>query len=287
MNKNRALWIVLVLVLLAFCCCMTLLAGVLVIRNVSRGVDWLNWSRIERTEQVAQTIQVQAPVTLVIDVPVGDIQIRGGSDGDVSVQATKHAWGQDSAAAQRVLDDIDVQIEQLGNQVRVTATGLTWADGSSGAPRSPRVDLVISAPTQTALQITSNVGSVDAADLHGDITITADVGSVTLRDVTPIGMLRVDSRVAAIQLSAQLAADATYRLTSDIGRVLVQLPEDSAFNIDARSDIGNVNLGFPLLGRSSRDNFIGKEVTGDVGSTPSARLILRSRVGDITIQAGQ
>lgn len=284
MNKNRSLWIVLLLALLVFCCCVTSLVVVLVARNVSEGTNWFNWGRVELVDEAAQTLQVQAPVTLVIDVPVGDIRIRGDNAGQVAVQATKHAWGRNSSDAQRVLDGIDVQIEQIGDEVRVTATGLTGAGSGAGAPRSPRVDLEVSVPMQSALRITSNVGSIDAADLRGDVFITIDVGNVVLADVAPVKTLSVDSRVANVELRAPLVADATYRLTSDIGRIAVRLPEDSAFNIDARSDIGDVDLGFALSGSSARDNFVGKEVSGDVGIDPSARLILRSRVGDISIR---
>lgn len=287
MNRSRALWVVMLLLLLAFCCCMALLIGIVVARNASWGTNWFSLSPTERADTVTQVLQAQAPVTLTIDVPVGDVRIRGGDVGQINIRATKRAWGRNSADAQRVLDGIDVQIVQDGDQVRITGTGLTWADGSSGAPRSPRLDLEISAPTQTTLRVTSSVGRVEAANLQGDVSITADVGSVMLSEVAPAKTLSVDSRVASIRFSGPLVPGAAYRLTSDIGRIALHLPEDSTFSLDARSDIGNISLGFSLQGRSSRDSVIGKEVTGAVGADPTARLIVRSRLGDIAIQPKQ
>jgi hypothetical protein len=85
----------------------------------------------------------------------------------------------------------------------------------------------------------------------------------------------------------RLADRATYRLTSDMGRIELRLPPDSAFSIDARSDIGNVGVEFPLAGRSSRQGFVGEESRGDVGTNPTTDLYLRSRVGNISVRANR
>jgi hypothetical protein len=110
------------------------------------------------------------------------------------------------------------------------------------------------------------------------------VGEVILTDVKPAERLSVASRVASIELSGALIPGAVYELVSDVGRIAVQAPEESNFSIDARSDIGDVSVGFPVSGRSEREGFVGKQVRGDVGADPMAKLSLRSRIGNITVQ---
>jgi hypothetical protein len=102
--------------------------------------------------------------------------------------------------------------------------------------------------------------------------------------VAPSRNVQVATRVSAIELGGRLADRATYRLTSDIGRIDLSLPPDSSFNIDARSDIGSVSVEFPVMGHSSGKGFVGEEERGDVGTNPTTQLYLRSRVGSITVR---
>jgi hypothetical protein len=273
---------------LALCCCCTVLvtiAGPALMRRV----DWksLRWRNIEAlgagvevTEGLAQSASVTGPVTLVVDVPVGDITVRAAAGNQVAWQATKRAWGWNRSQAKAVSDAITVEFQQSGNRIEIGAGGLKAVEN---VPRAPQVDLTISVPEETAVQLGSNVGRVLIAGTRGDVNIQADVGEVALQDVLPSAALHVETRVASIDLAGLLAERATYRLTSDIGRISLRLPPDSAFSIDARSDIGSVNLGFPLAGQSSRQGFVGEAARGDVGVNPTASLVLRSRVGAISV----
>jgi hypothetical protein len=119
--------------------------------------------------------------------------------------------------------------------------------------------------------------------LRGEVDIDSDVGEVTLEDVMPLSSLRVQTRVASISLTAALTENAAYDVTSDVGLIALLLPADSSFMIDARSDIGDVQVGFDVTGSSSREGFVGKEVSGEVGSNPTTTLTLRSNVGDIRV----
>jgi hypothetical protein len=93
--------------------------------------------------------------------------------------------------------------------------------------------------------------------------------------------------VSGVDFTGALTPNAGYEFTTDVGKVALRLPAESAFRLDARSDIGDVTLGFPIVGRSSRDALVGKEVRGDVGQNPTTTLYLRSRVGEISIRSGR
>jgi hypothetical protein len=292
MNGNRTLWIILLVFLLVLsCCCVATaaIAGSL----ITRSLDWRSpqWDGIEAlgvgtevTDELARSASIEGPVNLVVDVPVGNIVVRAGAGDRVTLQATKRAWGWSQAQARTALADISIGFEQTGDQVRVKADGLTAV---SNLPRSPQVDMVISVPEETAVRLATNVGQTRVVGTRGDVNVKSDVGEVVLQDVVPAESLQVETRVATIDLTGPVVDHATYRLTSDVGRIALRLPPASSFSIDARSDIGGLQLEFPLAGDRFRQGFLGEAARGDVGPNPTAELYLRSRVGGISVRPGE
>lgn len=281
MERNRLL-LPLLIVALAFCCCCAAAVGIgAVVAGLTSADLALGGSWMTVTEQFERTMEVRGPVTLFVDVPIGNVTVQAGAVDRVSVTATKRAWGVNRSAAEERLRQIAISVVGTGERVEVRVSGVAT---SRNFGRAPQVDLVIVTPSVTALVLDSRVGKVTVAGLQGDVTVTADVGEVFLRDIVPSEKLQVATRVASIEMSGPLAGRVVYELTSDVGRIAVQVPAGSAFNIDARSDIGDVRLDFPLSGSSSREGLVGKEVRGQVGESPTVSLWLRSRVGEITVR---
>jgi hypothetical protein len=292
MNNSRTLWIVLLVMLLLMCCCCVATAAIAG-SVITRSLDWrsFRWGGIENlgaktgvTDEFVRTASITGPARLMVNVPVGNITIAAGAGDRLTLQATKRAWGWSHAQAMTVLDGIRVGFEQAGNQVRIEADGLTDV---SNAPRSPQVDMLISVPADTAVWLTTNVGQTRVTDTRGDVNIKSDVGEVLLQNVMPAESLQVETRVASIEVVGPVIEHAVYRLTSDVGRIALRLPPDSSFSMDAKSDIGSVQVEFSLTGRNSRPGFIGEEVQGGVGPNPTAEIYLYSRIGDISVRSSQ
>ena len=281
MENKRFLWLILLGLALVVCVCCAAAAGVAV---------WSGWNLsntiggsgpIAVVAQEVQTLPTQGPIILNVNVPVGDVVVRAGSEPQVKVEATRRAWGISRARAQEVLDGITIQVRQTGDQVWVEATGLS-ATGRPG--QSPRADLVVTVPRQTSLNLDVKVGRVTASGVHGDVWVRTDVGQATLTDVAPVEQLDVRTRVGNVELAGPLTPAASYEIVSDVGRIAVWLPADSSFSINARSDIGDVEMGFTLSGISAREGFVSKEVRGEVGPSPTTSLNLRSRVCAISVR---
>jgi hypothetical protein len=314
MNNNRGWWIALAALLLLICCCCCALAwaaGSLTLAGIRAGVsaieqdggewqawlrslrewdgDWRDWTGpwtggTQATAAVQQALTVQGPTTLDLNAPVGDVIVRAGPAGQVKVEGTKRAYGATQADAERRLEEIEVKVDQSGDRVWVRVRG-PFAGGNTG--RSPRVNLTITVPQQTTVAADMGVGRLQITGTTGDVTANAEVGDVLVTDVTPVEKLSVKTRIASVDFTGALAPNTRYEFTTDIGKVALRLPETSAFRLDARSDIGDVTVGFPVAGRSSRDALVGKEVRGEVGQNPTASLYLRSRVGEISIKPGR
>jgi hypothetical protein len=252
--------------------------------------EWRGWAgpwqggwSTQASEPIQQTLTIQGAAMLDLDVPVGDVTVKTGPAGQVQVEGKKRAFGVTEADAQARLDEFQVKVDQSGDKVWVRVSGQTVGAGV----RSPSVDLTITVPKQTDLAAQMGVGRLQVNGTEGDATINAEVGDVILSDVKPAESLTVKTRVSNDDFSGALAPNGRYEITTDIGKIALRVPADSAFLIDARSDVGDVKVGFPVSGTASRDALVGKEVKGEVGSSPTARLMLRSRIGEISVNPGR
>ncbi|GEM_PF-1110937 len=309
MDNNRGLWIALIIVLLfVSCCCCTLMwiagnAALSGLRALDAGVgpelqawsdrlrnwdgEWPAWPMPWRgagalaSAPIYEVRTVGGPVTLDVTAPVGTLSVQPGPDGQVRIEGTKRGHGASIEEADRRLKEIEVRVDQAGDKIWVRVSGPFVGDAGS---RTSQLDLTITVPRQTTLAAGLGVGRLQITGITGDVTVDAEVGEVILADVTPVQKLRVATRVAGVDFSAALAPNARYEFTTDVGKISLRLPEASAFRLDARSDIGDVSVAFPVVGRSSREALVGKEVRGEVGQNPTTDLYLRSRVGAITIR---
>jgi hypothetical protein len=315
MNNNRGLWIALAaLLLLAGCCCCALAwaAGSAALGGIRAGVsaveqdggewqawlrslrewdgDWRDWAGpwrnlgVQANAPIAQALTVQGPATLDLDVPVGDVIVQAGPAGQVKIEGTKRAYGATQADADSRLAEIQVKVDQSGNRVWVRVSG-PLTGGAAG--RAPQISLTITVPQQTTVAAEMGVGRLQITGTTGDVSANAEVGDVIVTDVTPSEKLAVKTRIAGVHFTGALVPNARYEFTTDVGKIALRLPEASAFRLDARSDIGDVTVGFPVAGRSSRDALVGKEVRGEVGQNPTTSLYLRSRVGEISVEPGR
>lgn len=309
MNNYRGWLIALaVLLLLVGCCCCALAwaAGSAMIGGLRAGVaalepdgglwpawlrgwdgDWRAWAEswnsglAQARAPITQTLTVQGPATLDVRAPVGEIVVQAGEPGRITIDGTKRAFGATQAAAERRLADVEVKLDQAGDRMWVRVSGPA-ASGKIG--QTPHVVLTITVPPQTTVTADLGVGRLQIAGVTADVTVNAEVGDVILTDVTPITRLTVKTRISGVDFTGALVPGARYTLTTDVGKIALRLPAESAFRLDARSDIGDVAVGFPLTGRSSRDALVGKEVRGQVGQSPTASLYLRARVGEISLK---
>ena len=276
---RRSVWgslAVLVLIL-------ALLGVIFFATNLSDAGNWFpSFGRIGVSATFDKTLEVEGPVSLSADVPVGSVEVKVGSAQTVRVEATRWAWGGSRSQAEEILGQVGVDVQQTGNRVQVLATGLT---GRNIQGRSPKVDIKITVPAGTSVDISSRVGEVSVTGTQGDLAISADVGEVKVRKVSPAKSLRINSRVGSVEFSGALMPRVDYEITTDVGKISLELPRDSAFILDARSDIGDVRLDFELVGTSGRRTVVGRQVEGQVGASPTTHLTLLSRIGEIRIDS--
>jgi DUF4097 and DUF4098 domain-containing protein YvlB len=260
-KNNAPLIIALIVIAVLILCCCLVVAGLVVGGVLS--VPWkaVTDSRIEATEELEQRFDVSTPVLLEMDINVGDIVIRTGDGDEVRIYAVKHAWGRDRGQAQDHLDDFEVRMSQpnSGEVTVETETPQRLRD----LPRTPTVDLEITMPRQAKLDIVVNVGKLEVTGVRGKFVIQSNVGDITLRDVR----FEQDSEIK-----------------SNVGNIELRLPEDSAFAFSARSNVGDVRVDFDVRNQRSEEKIVGDSIEGEIGTSPTVDVELRTSTGDIKIQ---
>jgi len=269
-RRNTGLIILIVVIagLLLLCCALALVAAFLLPRVSSQtGPGGFlsvpgSGGAVEATRELDRAFQVQGAVVLDVSNQVGDVIIEGTDDGQVVVEALVRGYGATTEEAERASDDVALTIDQRSDgRIRAEAR---IPQGMRFQGRSPTVRFMIRVPRETTLQVSNNVGRIEVTDVVGSAMIKSDVGDVVVRRFT----MRDDTRIEG-----------------NVGRILVELPGDSAFIVDAETNVGDIDSEFDVRGAAPERRPPGDRLQGEVGENPQWELRLRTSTGDISIQA--
>jgi hypothetical protein len=214
----------------------------------------------------------QAPVVRV-ETLNGRISVNSGGDGEVIATVTSRGSGTSQDAAQADLAKIDVDFDQEGVEVTITAhrTDRPAALGNSGA------HVEVTVPRGSSLDLRTSNGRIEAANVSGTIRAFTSNGSITTRggngldlDTTnapisinnPIGPIEArtsngpldvigatDALVTAQTTNATLTFSGSlepgdHRFQTSDGDLTVSLPGDEVFRIEGSTSNGSVYTDF-------------------------------------------
>ena len=252
--------------------------------------------------------------TLVLDVHTrsGRIAVTAGEPGTVSVtgRIRGHAnrWTPDGPGAVEdrvraieadppvVLDGDVLRVGHLERsrhrqvgisyEVVVPANTRVRARSGSGSLRLAGVTGAVEAKTGS--------GSTSVTDVAGDVTVDAGSGSIELTAIGgevdvrtgsgSIGVTGVETALRARTGSGRIRVEGAvgdaWDLTTGSGSIRIDLPEDSAFEIDARSRSGSVRSDHPVIvsGQARRGRLQGPVRGG------GPRVTVRTGSGGIAIE---
>ena len=158
--------------------------------------------------------------------------------------------------------------------------------------RSSRVSYEVVVPTNTRIQARTGsgalliervAGSVAATTGSGDVEMTAVGGNVDIR--TGSGSIRVENFEAALrartgrgEIQVEGTPGGVWNLATGSGGIRIDVPDEAAFEIDARTGSGAVLCDHPVFVREIRRGRLQGKVRGG-GPT----VALRTAAGSITI----
>jgi len=285
MSRTAIIILVVVVILgLLLCCCLGTVA-LFSARGYSGG-GWLSslgsWGMGQREVARAADYQyrVEVPATLVVTNEVGRVTVRTGDVGAVTVRAEYKARALNTSAATRLLDSVNYGASSGSNRVEITVDL-----PSTMVNASLSVDLDITVPRDTSLEVRNNVGEIRVTGVTGTLQLRGDVGEVTARDVVLTGPSEVQTSVGDVDFAGALPAFGEVRITSQVGRVRVTLPAESQFRLDASTGVGGIDCEFPLQDREEDDDRgPANELRGRVGVDPAVSLYLRAGTGEVSLR---
>jgi DUF4097 and DUF4098 domain-containing protein YvlB len=263
-SRNRNVWIiVIVVVVLACCCALALMAGAvgwLTSRYADLGGEPLDLGALQR-ERVEETFEVGDAPSLEITDFAGSVTVQAGEGDLVRVVATK------KASSQARLDRIEVEMNEASDRVVIKTRKLFDTGNAS-------VDLEITAPAGSRMQVDTGAGKVDVRGITGPIDIHSGAGEIGVRDAR--GTVHVD--LGAGQITYEGAPSGDCRFQTGAGEIVLYLPESPNVRIDVGTGLGAVDVDFGVDGHVSV-----RSVDGIIGDGRQGSIFAHTGVGGISV----
>jgi len=271
----------------------------------------------EFSEEVEGIFVVDGPPRVRSRNVSGETRIVVGEDGTVRVNAKKRVRGSSPEKAKRLLQNVEVRMEQRGTVIEVTPhlyeQDRGWLDLFRGGRVA--VDLLITVPREASVEahtvsgelaLDGTRGTCEVQSVSGDVTLSDVQGPLSLRSVSgDVSCSRFAGRVEANTVSGDLrfegcrvhAADVVtvsgdlelvgelepgneHRFKTISGDVDLALTGD-AYEIGYKTMSGDVTLEADA--RVTRDGRRDRSIV--MGEPGGARVVVKTVSGDLTVRA--
>ena len=231
-------------------------------------------------QTIEKTFTVEGMPRLRVQNVSGETAIRVGEPGQVRVVARKRVKGGSADRAKRLLENVEVRIEQKGNDIFVEPhlyeQERSWLDLFRG--KRFRVDFEITVPRETAVNAQTVSGDLDLNGTRGPARVESVSGDVNIEDVQ--GPMRIKSVSGDVHLGDYYGAVEGSSVSGDVeirGRV-------RACELHTVSGDISIDLEPESGGRESRLKTISGDV--DVGMlTSSCVCEYHTASGDLECEA--
>jgi len=249
----------------------------------------------------AMDIEIQVPRKAMADLMTlrGDVRVEGRegnvklqtSRGDVSAEdVTGNAeihLRRGSVRARNITGDVDVEgrvndsnLSEIGGVVNLHGdyfgTMSVAKVGKGVRFKSSRTDLEMG---RLDGDMTMEIGDMRARGVSGNFRIVTRAKDIHLEDVS--GDIKVDNNHGDVELTASKPPLGTVEIVNDHGHIIVELPAKGSFQMNARTDHGDIQSDFSEL--KVEDQNRESKAAGSVGTGgPTVRLT--NSHGDINIR---
>jgi hypothetical protein len=113
----------------------------------------------EETDRQVQSFTVGAGAALDLSNISGDVQVTGEGGNEIRIEAIKRVRHRDSNEARRLLQQLRVEMVQIGGRVEVRTLYPRRNEGAGERNISARVDYVITVPTAATVAVKTISGN--------------------------------------------------------------------------------------------------------------------------------
>lgn len=236
----------------------TLLAALagLTIQLLSSSALAKEFNEVRRQEINREFSTAPGETRLTVKNIFGSVSVRGHKENVVRITGVRIDRARDAEALERAQEEVELKIEQTGNELRAVVDG-PFRDGnkvnwdSSRYPYQVAFELEIWVPIKTSLDVsTVNKGTVNAANIEGNFRLSNVNGPVHAENLQGAGEIRSVNGKVTVEFAANPTSESTFKTVN--GNVEVSFPQDLDGEIVARTVNGDLYSDFDLLLRSSR-----------------------------------
>ena len=210
-------------------------------------------SKISETKQMEFTANIISGAPLIVQNNVGNIFLNPSKDGNCNVKAVIRATADTIEDAKKILEQVSINNESTNERVFIKPV-------KSGDDNweNLNVDLYITIPSDIALDISTNVGSITITDIKGQIKALTNVGTINAVNISDV-----------------------IKLTTKVGDVEFTVPDDFSAKVKADTKIGSIQSEFPI--DITKKDMMANTAKGTIGSGENT-INLTTEVGKIRIK---
>lgn len=233
---------------------------------------------------VDKTFSVTGVPTLVIDSGAGSVHINPGTDGQITVHATKRVRALTHSQAQSALDAITISATQSGNQVNIQEDNTDAGGWFFNGFQRAQIDLTVTAPANTNLNVTENAGTLAASGFTGQLTTRVNAGSATLSSMSMAKGSSLRANAGSLTVDGALQSGASLFMEVNAGSADVTLPQNTSAHLDATASAGSLDVnGWNIAVNHDAAN---TTASGDLNPNPTGTITIRVNAGSASLNAG-
>ncbi len=164
----------------------------------------------EHSETIEKTFVLDGPPGLHLRNVSGTSRIAVGADAEIRVRARKRVRGASEDRAKRLLENVEIRMEQSGSDVSIRPhlyeQDRGWLDLFRGGRVAVDFDIVV--PRESHIDATTVSGDLDVRGTRGPLEVQSVSGDVTLSDVQgPIRLKTVSGDASCTEVAGALEAN--------------------------------------------------------------------------------
>jgi len=142
----------------------------------------------EVTERFNRSLRIGRTGTLDVSNISGDIVVTGGAGDEVRIEAVKRARSRDGEDAQRLLEELRIEVVETPNRVEVRTVYPRNRRNYSGS-----VDYTIAMPSGASATLRSVSGDVRVTNVKGELRAESVSGNMTTAGATRLSLVKTVS----------------------------------------------------------------------------------------------
>ena len=136
------------------------------------------------------------------------------------------------------------------------------------------VDLEITTPAGTHVDVHTGAGNVSICCLKGAAQVSTGAGNIDLDDQEG----EIDAHTGAGNIDYQGAPQGDSRFEVGAGNITLVLPADLSMEVELQTGMGNIDVDFPVDGQAT-----GRRVQGAIGGGTQGSIYAQTGAGNIDL----